>query len=508
MDALTSPNIDRDPRAAASQAYDLLVVGGGIQGVTLALEAARRGLSTLLLERGDFGGETTWNSLRIVHGGLRYLQKLDLPRYRESVAERRWLLRSFPDLVEPLPCLLPLYAPPRGGRLRRRGPLRAALAADALLGRRRNEGVREDRALSPGRLLGHDETVELFPQVDRDGLRGAALWHDAVVVDSHRLVIELLRWACRAGARALNYVEAAELRVEDGRVCGVRAVDRESGRSFEIRAAAVASCAGPWARRVARRFDQDVPELFHPLLAFNLLLDREPPAEDGRTAVAVASREPGAQTWFLLPFQGRTLAGTFYAPTPGEMLRGRDRRDPLPGEPLIAEFLRELNAALPGFDLQREEVLRVFWGRLPAAAEGSRTPASRPVIHDHGSRGGPRGLVSVSGVKLTTARALGERTLQALAAGGHLPPAVPVEVERPAADPPLSLTELTRLAEHDWNAAREHLRGIVERQSVIHLEDLLLRRTDWGIDPRTAEAAARLCESLGWRGFRSREMAG
>lgn len=130
------------------------------------------------------------------------------------------------------------------------------------------------------------------------------------------------------------------------------------------------------------------------------------------------------------------------------------------------------------------------------------------MIHDHGSRGGPRGLVSVSGVKLTTARALGERTLQALAAGGHLPAAAPAEVERPAADPPLSLTELTRLAEHDWNAAREHLRGIVERQSVIHLEDLLLRRTDWGIDPRAAEAAARLCESLGWRGFRSREMAG
>jgi glycerol-3-phosphate dehydrogenase len=499
MDALTSPNIDRDPRGAASQSYDLLVVGGGIQGVTLALEAARRGLSILLLERGDFGGETTWNSLRIVHGGLRYLQTLDLPRHRESIAERRWFLRHFPDLVEPLPCLMPLYDPPRGGRLRRRGPLRAAFAADALLGRRRNEGVREDRAIPPGRLLGHAGTVELFPEVDRDGLRGGALWHDAVAADSHRLVIELLRWACRAGARALNYVEAAELRVEEGRVRGVRAVDRESGRSFEIRAAAVASCAGPWARRVARRFDQDVPGLFHPLLAFNLLLDREPPAGDGRTAVAVASREPGAQTWFLLPFQGRTLAGTFYAPTTEEMLR----RDGAPGEPLIEEFLRELNAALPGLDLRREEVLRVLWGRLPAAAEGSTAPASRPVIHDHGSHGGPRGLVSVSGVKLTTARALAERALQALAAGGE-----PVEVARPAADPPLSLTELTRLAENDWNAAREHLRGIVERQSVIHLEDLLLRRTDWGIDPRRAEAAARLCESLGWRGFRSREMAG
>ena len=499
MDAL----IDRDLRAASSQTYDLLVVGGGIYGVTLALEAARRGLSTLLLERGDFGGETTWNSLRIVHGGLRYLQTLDLSRHRESAGERRWFLRHFPDLVEPLPCLMPLYDPPRGGRWRRRGSFRAALAADALLGSRRNDGVPADRALPRGRLLGHSETVERFPDVDRDGLRGGALWHDAMVPDSQRLVIELLRWACAADAQALNYVEAAELRVEAGAVRGVRAVDRETGRSFEVRASAVVNCAGPWARRVARRFDRDVPELFHPLLACNLLLDREPLAAG--TAVAVAGSAPGAQTWFLVPWKGRVLAGTLYAPATEELPRDRV------GEPLIGELLGELNAACPGLDVRREEVLRVLWGRLPAVAEGSRIPASRPVIHDHGAQGGPRGLVSVSGVKLTTARAVAETALRTLAAGGVLKPAPATEgagAERPAADPPMSFEELTRLAELDWSAARDHLRGLVERQSVVRLEDLLLRRTDWGIDPARGEVAARLCESLGWRAFRSRRAAG
>jgi glycerol-3-phosphate dehydrogenase len=487
MDAV----IGRDPRAAATQSHDLLVVGGGIYGVTLALEAARRGLATLLLERGDFGGETSWNSLRIVHGGLRYLQGLDFARHRDSVGEQRWLLRHFPDLVEPLPCLMPLYSPPRGGRLRRPLAFRAAFAADALLA--------FPRMLPRGRLAGPAETAEFFPAVDRDGLHGAALWHDAMVPDSQRLIVELLRWACHAGARALNYVEAAELRVEGGRVRGVRAVDRESGKSFEVQAGAVVSCAGPWVRRVARRFDRDVPGLFHPVLAFNLLLDREPPS---RGAVAVASRHPEAQTWFLVPWKGKLLAGTAYAPVTEEMLR-----EHMPGEPLIEGFLGELNAALPGLEARREQVARVLWGRLPAVAAGSTTPAARPVIHDHGAAGGPRGLVSVSGVKLTTARAVAERALQALAAGGILRPA-PAEVARPAADPPLSLTELTRLAEHDWNAAREHLRGIVERQSVVRLEDLLLRRTDWGIDLGNAEAATRLCESLGWRGFRAhREVA-
>jgi glycerol-3-phosphate dehydrogenase len=494
MDAV----IDRDLRAAAARSYDLLVVGGGIQGVTLALEAARRGLATLLLERGDFGGETTWNSLRVLHGGLRYLQALDFARHRESVEEQGWLLRHFPDLVEPLPCLMPLYDPPRGGRLRRRMAFRAAFAADALLASRRN------RVLPRGRLVGAAETIDLFPEVDRDGLRGGALWHDATVPDSQRLIVELLRWACHAGAHALNYVEVADLLVEAAQVRGVRAVDRESGRSFEIRAGAVVSCAGPWVRRVARRFDRDVPGLFQPVLAFNLLLDREPLA---RGAVAVASRQPDAQTWFLLPWKGKLLAGTSYAPVHpvGTEEVPRDRG---PGEPLIEGFLGELNAAIPSLEAGREQVSRVLWGRLPAAAEGSTEPSSRPVIHDHGQAGGPRGLVSVSGVKLTTARAVAERALQALAAGGILRPAPPTEVARPEADPPLSLTELTQLAEHDWNAAREHLRGIVERQSVVRLEDLLLRRTDWGIDPGEAEAATRLCESLGWKGFRSyREVA-
>jgi glycerol-3-phosphate dehydrogenase len=388
--------IDRDLRAAASQTYDLLVVGGGIYGATLALEAAQRGLSVLVLERGEFGGETTANSLRIVHGGLRYLQTLDLARHRESVGERRWFLREFPDLVIPLPCLMPLYDPPRGGWLRRPEVFRAALAVDSFLA--------SDLTLPPGRLLGSEETAGFFPSVDRDGLRGGVLWHDALVLDPHRLIVEILSRACRAGACALDHAEVEELRVEDGRVRGLGVLDHSLGQRFEVRSDVVAICAGPWVRGLARRFDRDVPDLFHPLLAFNLLLDREPLA---RGAVAVASREPGAQTWFLLPWQGKILAGTAYASS-GE---GG------PGEKPVEGFLRDLNAALPGLDLRRPQVLQVLWGRIPAKAEGSTTPALRPVIYDHGRYGGPRGLVSVSGVKLTTARAVAERVLETIALG-------------------------------------------------------------------------------------------
>lgn len=287
----------------------------------------------------------------------------------------------------------------------------------------------------------------------------------------------------------LNYTEAVELRSEAGRVTGLRVVDRETGESLELRGRAVVNCAGPWSRELAGRFDKDIPKLFRPLLAFNILLDREPPAP---MAVAVAARGKKAQTWFLLPWKGRVLAGTSYSTSPG----GSG-----PDEASVEDFLAALNAAIPGWDARLSEVQRVCHGWLPAEADGSAVPAKRPVIHDHGSHGGPKGLFSVSGVKLTTARAVAETTLGQLF--GQLP--APGWIGRPEADPPLALDDFLNLAARDREAARDHLRGIVERQSVVHLEDLLLRRTDWGIHPE-GTVAARLCTSLGWSAGRVRPL--
>ncbi len=480
----------RDPAGAAGRSWDLIVVGGGIQGVALTLEAARRGLETLLVERDDFGGATSWSSLRIVHGGLRSLQGLDLPGYRESVVERRWFLRHFPDLVAPLPCLMPLYAPPRGGRLRRRSIFRLALTANRFLSRHRNRGVRLDRHLPPGRMLDVEETLRIFPQADRDGLRGGALWYDGAITEPSRLLIEMLRWASACGARALNYVEATGLVVEGGRVAGLRATDRASGRCLELRASTVVSCAGPWSRALAARFDRDLPELFRPVLGFNVLLDREPPS---RCALAVAAPGPASQTWFVTPFgwTGRTLAGTRYLPASPDLGTG-------PREEDVAEFLADLDAALPGLDVRRAPVAQVLWGWLPAATDGGVVPSLRPVIHEHGIAGGPKGLWSVSGVKLTTARALAKQVLtRVLARRGRrgLPLPAPGPVRRPPADPPPPLAHLLHLASRDPETVRETLQGIAARQAVVRMEDLLWRRTDWGLLPE-AGAAIRLCSLL------------
>jgi glycerol-3-phosphate dehydrogenase len=478
--------IERRLDGLSEHAFDLIVVGGGIYGVMLTLESARRGLRPVLVERGDFGGETSWNSLRIVHGGLRYLQTLDLPRYRESVAERAWLLHDFPDLVEPLPCLMPLY----GTGLRRPPVFRLALWTDSLLGRRLHRSISPGRALDRGRVLTPSETVARFPGVDSRGLQGAALWFDAAMPDSQRLIIEALHWATAAGALALNYVEAQELRTDGGRVSGVRARDTLAGRELELRAPLVVNCAGPWCRVLAGAFHRDLPQLFRPSLAFNLLLDRPPPADCALAVVPPA----GGPTYFLHPWKDRVLAGTVHLPA-----RSDAPESPPPAES-VARFLEELNGAVPDLDARLEHVERIHWGQLPVREPGTTRLTTRPEIVDHASLSGPAGLWSVSGVKFTTARAVAVRVLQrALAARGQPLPRLSGPA-RPEATPWPRSTDIERILESDLDAARAAIERLEKEEAVCTLEDLLLRRTDWGALPGTrARLQERVSALLGAR---------
>lgn len=444
----------------------------------LLLEAGRRGLRGLLVERGDFGAETSFQSLRIVHGGLRYLQALDLPRFFESVRERRWFLDTFPGLVTPLPCLMPLY----GEGLRRKSVLALALAANDLLSLHRNRGMARDGRLPGGRVLSPAETRGLFPGVDTRGLAGAALWYDARMPDSQRLVMEALRWAAALGGRALNYVEATDLEVQGGAVTGIAAIDRGSGHGYRYRAPVVVNATGPWGPGLARRFDRDDPGLFWPSLAWNLWFARPALSEH---ALALTPRESGARTYFLHPWKGRLLAGTGHGPWSGGLA------DPRPSEAELQAFISDLNAAVPGLSLARSEIVRVFAGLLPARGETDSGLAVRPVIRDHGTQGGPEGLVSVSGVKFTTSRLGAEKTLARIAR--RLPPARALDTPRPGLQEGWRVEAGELGAGPDAPARRAALARIIAEESVRHLDDLVFRRTTLWEDP---EATARVAREL------------
>ena len=486
--------IERAPDAASGRDYDLIVVGGGVYGVMLALEATLRDCSVLLLEKEDFGGATSYNSLRIIHGGLRDLQTLGLQRYWTFGRERRWFLEHFPGLVERLPVLVPLYQ--RG--LMRTGVFRLAFLVDRLLLPRRDRRVNGTWTIPYGQVVSSAEVERLFPGVETQHLAGGALWYDACVPDSQRLIVEVLRAACQMGATALNYMPAVELLSERGQVTGVRARDAHDGKPYEFRAGRVVNAAGPWSREVARHFDREPPELNPCLSAWNVLFDREAPSE-----CAVGAASPGdGKHYFLHPWKGRLLIGTGHAP------RDAKNQSPRPSPKEMDDFLQKVNETFPNLELSPEEVVSVYAGYLPAKRRGSPHLAKEETWVDHSNHGGPEGLFSVQGTKFTAARSTAEegiarifpdRTISEEKRDGFLQ----ARSERRGKRGVVGYDWGPSQAQSDW---REALARIAEEESVLHLDDLVLRRTSLGDNPRRAlRMAPELCDLFDWDAERCEE---
>lgn len=472
-------SIQRRPQDFCEEEYDLVVVGGGIHGAVLLLQASLAGLRTILLERDDFGGGTSWNSLRILHGGLRYLQTADLPRFRQSVVERRWFFRTFPGLVRPLPCLMPLY----GRGLQRPLVLSAALTVNDLLSWDRNRRVDEELHLERGTVLDPAATRERFPGARDEGLDGGALWYDGVMTNPSRILMETLRWAARAGGRALNRMEARKISGSRGAVEGVVAEDHVTGEERFFRSDRVALTVGPNPALVGELTGETPADagvrdtLLPPSLAFNLVLRKELPAE---TAVAVSPPAPGSHLYFLHSRGDLTLAGT------GHVAWERDQREVRPAERHVRTMLSDLNEAVAGWELMRSDVAQVLAGVLPARERGSSELARREQVLDHGRAGGPKGLYSVVGIKYTTARSVAEQALRAM---GARPSSSGASVPRPPRREILSLDRFLRLASREPGAAKSFLRGIRDEEAVCEAEDLVYRRMDWGLDPERAREA-------------------
>jgi glycerol-3-phosphate dehydrogenase len=467
-----------DTRSERSRAeFDLAVIGAGIHGSIAALEASRRGLRVVVLERGDFGGATSWSSLRILHGGIRYLQTMDLARFRSSVRSRSWYVREFGSLVQPLECLMPVY----GSGLRRPAFLRIALALNNQLRRLWSSPEELDR-IPAGAFLSAEEVVRRFPAVRRQGLRGGLLWFDGFLPQPQRIVMELLRRARAHGATVLNYAEAKGFSAHDGGA-SVEVAGRAGGSPESIRCRAILNCAGPWApglNGIPRPDDSGLT------LAFNLLLDR--PLGSAVT-VAVDPAE-GGRTYFLCPRGDATLAGTFHARATSA--------DTQPADQQVDDFLADLGSAIPDYQVTRDDVLRVLAGTLPAADLSSEEPAGRDVWI------APTDSVPVFtlvGTKYTTAPLAARKAVDEVVAR-CFPDMQDINLEGSEPDPrivPDWQTFLAQSADSPETAAAL-LTAIVQDESVTSLDDLLLRRTDWGLEPesyRVAEAAiAELCPDL------------
>lgn len=487
--------IIRDPEAGARKQYDLIVIGGGVYGAMFALEASLRGLSVLVLEKEDFGGATSYNSLRIIHGGLRDLQTLNLKRYWEFGRERRWFLRHFPDLVEQLPVLVPLYQ--RG--LLRTELFRIAFWLDRVLLPRRDRNISDDRALPYGEVITPSKVRQLFPSVDERHLSGGALWYDASVPDSQRLIVEVLRCACDMGATALNYMPAVDLLTDQNRVVGVRTRDALHKTHYDFSSEVVISATGPWSRGIARRFDQDIPDLYRHSIAWNILFDREALSE---CALGITPPTPEGQIYFLHPWKGRLLAGTGHAP------RAERQEVPRPSPEEISDFLTDLNEAIPGLELNRRDILHVFAGDLPVRQDGTTQLAKKDECVDHAEHGGPEGLFSIRSTKFTAARSTAEKILSDLFPRRTVSASSEQTFRkiREAGKANRGLFDYYWYPDAGDSGWREVLLQIIDEESVVHIDDLILRRTNLGDNPmRALDMAPILCTLFRWNEDRCRE---
>jgi len=402
----------RDIERLAAEAFDVAIVGGGIHGAWVALRAQRAGFRVALIEKYDFGAATSANSLKILHGGLRYLQHLDFKRMRHSIAARREFGRLSPHLVRALPCLMPLQA------MGIRSPwiLGPALLANEVMSMDRNSGVATPARLPAGHLVAKDRCRSLIAPLSAVDAVAGAQWWDAISQHAGQLVLEPLMHATQRGAVVANRVEALRYLSHAGAVRGVVARDTETGREFEVKATSVIDAAGPWAGQLS--VAQGLPAKFLPgswLVGVNLMFKRSLGPDvavaltsTSRSADSSALLRRAARELFFVPWQGITMVGTDYHEAPSLAAASA------PTLSLVERFLAEAASIAPQARLTLDDVALVHWGILPADASSASVPRKSPILAAHRDETGLEGLVVVIGEKLTSAPMLSLKVLEAV----------------------------------------------------------------------------------------------
>jgi glycerol-3-phosphate dehydrogenase len=387
--------MQRDLDALASGTFDLVVIGGGIQGAATAREAALRGWKVALVEARDFASGTSGRSSKLIHGGLRYLEQFDFKLVHESRTERRLLLRLAPHLARPLPFVLPIYAGDPYFPLK----IRLGLTIYDLLG---NLG-RDDRH----RMLNPDEALRMIPALRAEGLRAAAIYHDSQTDDA-RLTIENVLGAAEQGAVVANYTEirglAGSARGRAWEVVSAEAEDRLTGRRYEISARFWVNATGPWVDHVrALLFRFDGSKTTRLTKGAHLIL----PPVSLRYAI-FAAIIPGERVFLMMPWYGQALLGTTDTDFEGDPGGVRpDRSD-------VDYLLQAVNRVLDP-PLKAHDVLGGFAGLRALALEPGQSPSENTREYRFHEEAGTANFISICGGKLTTARALGERLVDLIA---------------------------------------------------------------------------------------------
>jgi len=396
-------------------AFDLIIVGGGITGAAVAYDAASRGFSVALLEKDDFGWATSAATSKLIHGGLRYLQNLELGLVRESLRERRIMANIAPNLIYPIQFLVPGY----GDMRRNKWILRAGLTVYDILSFDRAMTWDKSKRIPHHFWLSKEKIVAMEPEVRAQGMTGGSIYYDSQSIYPERLTLAFVKSAVKHGAKVSNYAKVVEfLFSSENKVCGVKVEDRLSGKTVNVNGTLVINCGGPWADIILNLADK-TGESKHKIKrseGIHIITKRF------KTKHAVVMWTPAGRHFFTIPWRGYQLVGTTdrqYEGSPDEYRVTKKS---------IEELIVDTNDSIGDGKLKYEDVKFAFGGLRPLVdkqTEGTYESSRKYEIYDNSSDGYD-GLITVEGGKYTTSRHLAQSVLEMVEKKLNRPPVSPV----------------------------------------------------------------------------------
>lgn len=389
----------RDIDKLKNEKFDLIIIGGGIYGACAAFDASVRGLKVALVEKDDFGGATSANSLKTVHGSLRYLQNLDFKRMFESLKERNILIDLAPHLVKPLRVYMPVY----GHGMKGKEALQFGLAINNMINKQHERKNKPRYHFPKSEFVSKKETLEVFPRLRQEGLMGAATWYDAQLHNSERLTLSFLKTAVAYGGVVANYTEVTEFLKEGDNVVGVGMIDKLNGEPFAITGKAILNTAGPWIEDILDRGKVDYAENYFYYKAFNIIIKGELfPHALGLLPRKDTPLKEKYGTIFVSPWRKHTMIGVAFSPQ-----RGKPGTPKL-GKKEVEEFLSYVNSLYPKAHIKEEDITYVHKGFVRADGppeEGKIRQLKSYAIKKQGN------VFTIVGVKYTTARGVVEKAI-------------------------------------------------------------------------------------------------
>lgn len=404
MQALSSSTRAHNISLMGSEQFDVLVIGGGITGAGVALDAAARGYRVALVEKGDFASGTSSKSTKLVHGGIRYLPNFDFALVREALLERGLLLRNAPFLVHPVGFVLPIY---KGDRhpvgLPFTTPWGIGLGVILDIGLWLYDGLAGRHNVKRHRRLSRKEVMRLAPALVTENLKQGFIYYDGQTNDA-RLTMAVLRTAVQYGATIANYAEVTSFVTENGKVCGAHVRDNLGNQSFIARARHIINATGVFAEEVEALTDAGSLVHVEPSKGVHLVFSRED-VKIGDDAIVLPETDD-KRILFLVPWESRVVFGTTDTGS-GDLDHPTATKDD------IAYLLHHLNRYL-SVNLTADDIISVYAGYRPLLRARSSAHSTAKLSRTHAVLQNSSGLVTIVGGKLTTYRRMAQDTVDVL----------------------------------------------------------------------------------------------